>query len=592
MYSPNKNARGTTATRGGHFLKSDPYAFDAAFFSLTASEAIGTDPRQRIALEVAYEAFENAGMPMEKIKGSQTAVCIGASFSDYEAAIRRDVEYGPKYAGIGTTHEILANRISHDFDLHGPSMTVETACSSSLVAVHLACQSLRSGEADMAVAGGVHCLLNPDSTIMVSNLSFLSSSGHCRSFDQASDGYGRGEGCGIVIIKKLADAEQCGDPIRAIIRGSGVNSDGWTQGITLPNAKAQLSLVQDVYNTYGLDMASTQFVECHGTGTKVGDPNELQAIHGSIGLKASPSRQLIVGSVKPNIGHLEPSSGVAGLIKGVLAMENGMIPPQIHLDKLNPDIPFDEWNMLVPRKLTPWPVTEVKRVSVSSFGMGGTNAHVVLEGVNRRKSHLAPIEANGKVNREFSREKLALDKKRLYTFSASDRAGLERVAKTLAKHLHDLGPAASNPELLADLAYTLGERRSKLSWKATCFAENGLDLCERLESLKRDGAVRSMGEPRVGFVFTGQGAQWPGMGVALLERTVFGDSMAASARYLKECGCKWDLIEELERPASTSRLAKPQISQPLCTILQIALVDELRSWEVSPVSSVWAIHQE
>lgn len=539
-----------------------------------------------MALEVAYEAFENAGMPMEKIKGSQVAVCIGASFSDYEAAIRRDVEYAPKYAGVGTTHEILANRISHYFDLHGPSMTVETACSSSLVAIHLACQSVRSGEADMAIAGGVHCILNPDSTMMVSNLSFLSSSGRCRSFDEASDGYGRGEGCGIIVIEKLADAERNGDPIRAIIRGSGVNSDGWTQGITLPNAKAQLALIRDVYNTYGLDMASTQFVECHGTGTRVGDPAEIEAIHNTLGQKASPSRQLLVGSVKPNIGHLEPSSGVAGLIKGVLAMENGMIPPQIHLYKLNTGIPFDEWNIVVPRKLTPWPVAKVKRMSVSSFGMGGTNAHIVLEGINKREGLPVHVKGKGKANGDFSRKGLVLDKKRLYTFSASDRAGLERVAKSLAEQLNDLGPAASNPENLANLAYTLGERRSKLSWKTTCFAENALELREKLENLKGNGAVRSTGEPRIGFVFTGQGAQWPGMGVALLERTTFGESVAESTRYLKECGCEWDLIEELERLSSESRLAQPQISQPICTILQIALVDELKSWGLSPVRCV------
>ena len=561
-------------------MKSDPYAFDAAFFSLTTAEAIGTDPRQRIALEVAYEAFENAGFSMERVKGSQAAVCIGASFSDYEAAIRRDVEYGPKYAGVGTTQEILSNRISHFFDLHGPSMTVETACSSSLVAVHLACQSIRSGEADMAVAGGVHCILNPDSTIMVANLSFLSSSGRSRSFDEAGDGYGRGEGCGMIVIKKLADAERDHDPIRAIIRGSGTNSDGWTQGITLPNSEAQLALIRDVYNTFDLDMASTQFVECHGTGTKVGDPAELKAIYGTIGKRKTPSRPLLVGSVKPNIGHLEPSSGVAGLIKGVLAMEHGLIPPQIHLEKLNTSIPFDQWNIVVPQKLTPWPVSKVKQMSVSSFGMGGTNAHVVLEGVNKRKGNSFSTKLMGKTNG------LVFDKKRLYTFSASDRAGVERVAKSLAKYLEDIGPASSNPQTLANLAYTLSDRRSKLLWMATCVAEHGQELCEKLNTLKGDDAARAMGGPRIGFVFTGQGAQWPGMGVALLKRTVFRASIMDSAQFLKKCGCEWDVVEELERPSSESLLAQPHISQPICTILQMALVDELKSWGVSPVSCV------
>ena len=542
------------------------------------------DPRQRKVLEVAYEATENAGMPMEKIKGSQTAVFVGAALSDYEDSMRRDPEYSPKYAATGTYHEILANRISHYFDIHGPSMVVETACSSSLVAIHLACQSVRSGEASMAIAGGVHLVLKPDLTIQLSNLGFLSSSGHCRSFDDAGDGFARGEGCGIIVIKKLADAERDGDPIRAIIRGSGVNSDGWTQGITLPNAKAQAALIKYVYETNGLDMDSTQFIECHGTGTKVGDPAEIDAIHETLGRNASPSHRLLVGSVKPNIGHLEAGSAVAGLIKGVLAMEHGMIPPQIYLDKLNAGIPFDEWNIDVPRKLTRWPAADVKRMSVSSFAMGGTNAHVVLEGNDKRNGH--PLRMGGKANGGFFPKRLVLDKKRLYTLSAFDQPGLERVAKNLAEHLDSLGPAAFAPQNMANLAYTLGEHRSKLPWKTTCFAENGPELCEKLECLQKDIAVRSTGEPRIGFVFTGQGAQWPGMGVELLERKVFRNSVDKSAQYLQELCCEWDPIEELRRPSTESRIGQPHISQPICTILQIAFVDELESWGIVPVKCI------
>lgn len=282
-----------------------------------------------------------------------------------------------------------------------------------------------------------------------------------------------------------------------------MNSDGWTQGITLPNSKAQLALIKDVYDAYNLDMSSTQFVECHGTGTRVGDPAELGAIYETIGRKVSPARRLIVGSVKPNIGHLEPSAGVAGLIKGILSMEHSMIPPQIHLDQLNSRIPFEEWNMTVPRKLTPWPAAEVKQMSVSSFGMGGTNAHVVLEGSDNTDGH--PVSLRGKRDRDLSRKAPITDKKRMYAFSASDKAGLERVASTLTEDLESWGPAAFNPENLASLAYTLGERRSKLSWKSVCFAENGPELLEKLDTLKGDGAVRSTGTPRIGFVFTGQG---------------------------------------------------------------------------------------
>ena len=542
------------------------------------------DPGQRKVLEVAYEAFENAGMPMEKIKGSRTAVYIGAGVSDYEGSIRRDPEYVPKYTFTGTCHEILANRISHYFDIHGPSIVVETACSSSLVAIHLACQSVRSGEASMAIAGGVHLILKPEITIQLSNLGFLSSSGHCRSFDDSGDGFARGEGCGIIVIKKLVDAERNGDSIRAIIRGSGVNSDGWTQGITLPNTKAQAALIKDVYETNGLDMDSTQFVECHGTGTKVGDPAEIDAIHETLGRNASPFRRLLVGSVKPNIGHLEYGSAVAGLIKGVLAMEHGMIPPQIYLDKLNASIPFEEWNIEVPRKLTPWPAADVKRMSVSSFGMGGTNAHVVLEGNHKRKA--IPLYTGINTNGDLIPKRLALDKKRLYTLSAFDQAGLERVAKNLAEHLDSLGPAAFASENMANLAYTLGEHRSKLPWKTTVLAENGPELCAKLDCLKIDIAVRSTGEPRIGFVFTGQGAQWPGMGVELLERKVFRESVAKSAQYLQDLCCEWDPTEELRRPSTESRLGQPQISQPICTVLQIALVDELESWGIVPVKCI------
>lgn len=573
-------------TPGGHFVKEDVYAFDAAFFNLPASEAVAMDPRQRMALEVAYELFESAGMPFEKVKGSQTAVYIGAGLSDYEASIQRDPEYAPKYALTGVSHEILANRISHFFDIHGPSMTVETACSSSLVAIHLACQSVRNGEADMAVAGGVNLILNPEMTIQLSNLGFLSPFGHCRSFDNDGDGYGRGEGCGLILIKKLADAERDGDPIRAVIRGSGINSDGWTQGITLPSVDAQAALIRDVYKNFGLDMESTQFVECHGTGTKAGDPVEVRAIHETLGLKANAARKLIVGSVKPNIGHLEAGAAVAGVIKGILAMENGMIPPQIYLNKLNEGIPFDDWNIHVPQKLTPWPVAETKRMSVSSFAMGGTNAHVILEGVDKRKGH--PLLTNGSATTGsvFGTKEPVLDKKRLFTFSASDQAGLERVGKTLADHLDSLGPLASDPAYIANLAYTLGEGRSKLSWKTTCLADNGFDLREKLESFKGANAVRSSGEPRIGFVFTGQGAQWAGMGAELLERKAFGESFRKSNEYLKECGCEWDAIEELTRPAAESRVSQPEVSQPMCNILQVALVDELRAWGVNPSKCV------
>lgn len=268
FHHPRSNALNTTRTKGGHFLAEDVDVFDAAFFNITYAEAIAMDPQQRLTLEVAYEAFENAGIPIERLANSKTGCFVGSSSSDYRETLFRDPESAPQYTLLGVTSELLSNRLSWFFDLHGPSMTVQTACSSGLVALHLACQSLRSGESEMAVAGGVNLMLNPDFTMYLSNLSFISKQGHSRSFDAEGDGYARGEGCGIVVLKRLNDAARDGDPIRAIIRASGVNSDGLTQGITTPSAEVQAMLIREVYTTAGLDMDSTQYVEAHVSDKK------------------------------------------------------------------------------------------------------------------------------------------------------------------------------------------------------------------------------------------------------------------------------------------------------------------------------------
>lgn len=303
-------------------MKQDPHVFDAAFFNITAAEAISLDPKQRIALEVAYEAFENAGKTLKQVAGTTTACFVGSSMSDYRDAVVRDFAHNPKYHVLGTCEEMIANRISHFFDIHGPSATVHTACSSSLVAIHLACQSLLSGDAEMALAGGVGMILTPDGTMQLNNLGFLNPEGHSRSFDKDAGGYGRGEGCGILVLKKLDKALEDGDNIRAVIRASGVNSDGWTQGITMPSSEAQAALIKHVYETRGLDYGATQYVEAHvsilfvysihrililvqGTGTKAGDPVETGAIHRTIGQGASKTRKLWVGSLKPNVSSIK-----------------------------------------------------------------------------------------------------------------------------------------------------------------------------------------------------------------------------------------------------------------------------------------------
>lgn len=585
FYHPNTSRTNTIPTKGGHFLKQDPYVYDAAFFNITATEAVALDPKQRIAMEVTYEALENANLSLQDISGTQTTCYIGSAVSDYRDAVIRDFMQNPKYHLLGTGEEMISNRISHFLNIHGPSATVATACSSSLMATHMAVQSIKSGEADMAITGGVGLMLTPDFTTHLANLSFLNPAGQSRAFDESAGGYGRGEGCGIIILKRLDKALADGDSIRSIIRATGANSDGYTQGVTMPSLEAQAALIKRVYESHGLDFGSTQYVEAHGTGTKAGDPIEAEAIYTTIGKGSSGKRKgkLWIGSAKPNIGHLEPAAGVASIIKGVLALEHGLIPPNVRFHNPNPAIPFGEWNMAVPTELTPWPVAQTKRVSVNGFGMGGTNGHVVLEAFNP-----APIangtakllNLNGPVSKPHS-------KARLFTFSSHDQAGFKRQAAALVEHLASLGPAASRPEYLANLAHTLSGARSRLSWRATCVADNALDLREYLTTRPGEGASRdtssSDGPKRIGFVFTGQGAQWARMGVEMLDRPVFGASVTKSAQFLRDMGCTWDPVTELLRSQEEgSRLGQPEISQPICSVLQIALVDELRAWGVTP----------
>ncbi|KIW32671.1 uncharacterized protein PV07_04200 [Cladophialophora immunda] len=558
-------------TKGGYFLKQDLYEWDAAFFNITAAEAMALDPRQRIAMEVTYEALENAGMPLQKVSGSQTACYMGSSMSDYRDSVSRDFQNYPKYHILGMSDEMIANRISHFLNIHGPSATVQTACSSSLVSTHIACQSLQLGESDMAIAGGVGLILGTEGSSHLNNLGFLNPAGHSRSFDADAAGYGRGEGCGVLILKRLETAIQDGDNIRAVIRASGVNSDGWTPGVTMPSLTAQAALIKNVYGRNGLDYGSTQYVEAHGTGTKAGDPVETSAIHKTIG-QSKWRKRLYVGSVKPNIGHLEAAAGVASIIKGVLALEHGMIPPNLNFTKPNPAIPLDEWNMVVPTRLTPWPAAPTKRMSISGFGMGGTNAHIVLDGYNLPAKTTNGVSASRKST-----------SKRLFLLSSQDKAGFQRVGQSLSEYLGSLGAAASSPAYLSNLAHTLAKARSGLAWRDAIIAENAAELRERLTRSLGEGAVRAPNSsPRIGFVFTGQGAQWARMGIELMDRSVFSASIARSAQYLRDLGCDWDPVNELSAFEKDSRLGMPLISQPICTVLQIGLVDELRSWGVTP----------
>ncbi|KAI1499235.1 hypothetical protein F5X99DRAFT_390720 [Biscogniauxia marginata] len=366
-------------SRGAYFINEDPGAFDAPFFSVTAAEAASMDPMQRWTLEAAYRAFENSGIPVENLKGSRMAVFSASMTDDYSRMAARDPENAARTAITGTFPSILPNRLSWYFDLLGPSVHVDTACSGSLVAIDLACQSIRSGDASSALVTGSNLILGPDGFLLLSSLNFLSPDSKCYSFDHRANGYARGEGVVAIVLKRLSDAVRDGDMIRSVIRSTGTNQDGHTPGLTQPSPEAQESLIRHVYKKANLSFEYTRYVEAHGTGTPVGDPIEMKAIGRVFRAHRSAEEPLFVGSVKANIGHLEGCSGLAGIIKSILILEKGIIPPNALFEKINSDIDIDFYHTVVPVESISWPSDGLRRISVNSFGFGGTNTHVVLD---------------------------------------------------------------------------------------------------------------------------------------------------------------------------------------------------------------------
>ncbi|KAF4345876.1 polyketide synthase [Fusarium beomiforme] len=559
------NKLNTTIAEGGHFLSENIAAFDASFFNIAPIDAKSMDPQQRMLLEVVYEGLESAGIRLKDTIGSDTSCYVGTFTRDWSDMLMRDPESAPKYSGAGIGSGMQANRVSWFFDWHGPSLTLDTACSSSLVALHLACQSIREGVSKVAVAAGTTLMLNPDMPMWMSNMSFLSSDGLSKSFDASADGYGRGEGIAAVIVKSLDQAVRDRDPIRAIIRGTGINHDGHTPGITLPSPSAQADLISSVYKKAGLDYDDTMYFEAHGTGTSAGDSVELQAIGASVSRSRDTGKILIVGSVKSNIGHTEGAAGLAAFIKAVLVVEKGLIPPNIHLNNPNPKIPFEKLHIKVPTSQISWPSSGVRRASVNSFGYGGTNAHAILDDSSSYFEHLH-VEGS-------------------HTTATSWNTGLGSTASS------DAGVSADSGVLVdcADtqgLALTLATRRSILPWKSFIVAGDMDELLVQLSSSEFK-PVRSLNKPRLAFVFTGQGAQWPGMGRELFAYPVFRASIVAADHYLKhELGCPWSAVEEFSRSDSASHLNQAKFAQPLSTILQVALVELLKSWGIEPVAVI------
>ncbi len=380
LYDPNPEAPGRMTTRWGGFLDQALDSFDATFFGISAREARRMDPQQRLMLEVAYEALEDAGQIRAGLSGSRTGVFIASYHNDYAHMQSADLTSVDAYTSTGTAHSIVANRVSYFLNLQGPSMTVDTACSSSLVAVHLACQSLRSGECELALAGGVSLMLSPEVTISLSKWGFMAPDGRCKTFDAKADGFVRGEGCGVIVLKRLAEALADGDRILAVVRSSAVNQDGRTSVLTAPSGLAQQAVIRQAIDSGQLNPWEITCVEAHGTGTSLGDPIEVEALAEVYGKHHPEGQVCALGSVKTNLGHLEAAAGVAGLMKVVLSMLHGAIPPHLHFSLLNPHISLDGTPFVIPTRLLDWPRGARRRIAgVSSFGFGGTNAHVILE---------------------------------------------------------------------------------------------------------------------------------------------------------------------------------------------------------------------
>lgn len=577
-YHPAPGKHGCINTEGGYFLHEDPARFDAPFFNMTVQEATALDPQQRLLLECTFEAFESSGMTKEGVAGKDIGVFVGGSFADYEVNNTRDIDTAPTYQATGCAPAMQSNRLSYYFDLRGPSMTVDTACSSSLVALHSAMQSLRNGESSSAVVAAAHLNLTPDFFVTMSNTQLLNDAGKTFAFDhRAISGFARGEGAGSIVLKPLNAAIRDGDVIRAVIHNSGVNQDGKTNGITVPNGRAQSDLIKQVYAKAGLDPAECGFSECHGTGTKVGDPIEVAGIHEALGAGRSPRSPLFIGSVKSNVGHLEGASGIVSVIKAAMMLEKGMLLPNANFETANPNIPLNEYNMKVPTSTRPWPRGK-KYVSVSNYGFGGANAHVVLgaapKGLKTTMTTVASLD-------EAPKDPLC----KLFVLSAHDSQALQKKITDLGIFLEQR-PEVFEKLLAGNVAYTLGERRSHLPCRIAIAAVSSDELGQSLATTKVP-TFRARNEPTLGFVFTGQGAQWAAMGAELArDYPIFEAALDKADDTLRGLGADFSLKEEMMKPAEQSLINAAHICQPACTALQIALTMLLSSWGVHPAAVV------
>ncbi len=560
------------SARWGGFLE-DVEAFDPLFFGISPREATRMDPQQRLLLEVAWEALERAGQAPQSLQGSRTGVFVGISTSDYAQRQFGNRALLDAYAGTGNAHSIAANRLSYVLGLRGPSMAVDTACSSSLVAVHLACQSLRARECDLALAGGVNLILSPELTLAFTEAGMMAADGRCKTFDASADGYVRSEGCGVILLQRLSDARASGAPILAVIRGSAVNHDGLSNGLTAPSGTAQQDVIQQALRQARLTPEQIGYVEAHGTGTPLGDPIELTALTAALSPGRESGQRCLIGSAKSNIGHLEAAAGIAGLMKAVLALGHGEVPPQVHLRQLNPHIALDAERFQIPTRAEPWPQPPGARVAgVSAFGFGGTNAHVIL-------GEPPPLHSDAPHTPERGSHVL--------TLSARSDAALRVMARQYHEHL-----ARPDAPALADVCFTANTGRNTWPHRLAVTASSNADLSARLESFAQGraapglhhGEVKRGAAPRVVFLYPGQGTQYPGMGRQLFDSApVFREALERCDALLRPHLDVPLLSVLFPAPDSDAALIhQTRYTQPALFALGYALTELWRSWGITP----------
>ncbi|GJC78246.1 reducing polyketide synthase DEP5 [Colletotrichum liriopes] len=578
-YHPDLSRPGSFSAMGGYFLDEDPVDFDPSFFNITPVEAQWLDPQQRKVLEVCYEALENAGVSLEAAAGSNTGVYLATFTSDYQQISIFERDFRHNYAATGVDPGIISNRINNTFNLHGPSCVINTACSSSVYAIHNACHALRSRDCTAALAVGSNLVMIVDQHMNTAKLGVLSPTSECHTFDERADGYGRAEGIGALYLKRLSDAIRDKDVIRGVIRSSAVNTNGKVEGmgITYPNALGQEKVLRHAYKRANLNPSKTAYLECHGTGTPTGDPIEVRAVSLGMNDTRSIGKPLLLGAVKASIGHSEAASGIFATMKAALMTENAQIPGVYGFEKLNPNIKAKEWNVEIVRDLMPWPAEfDVRRASVSSFGYGGTNAHLVIESIES----ICPWYEHGKPIATAKYDYGKIDRPLLVTMSAHDQ-------KTLRRNIQAHSQIAGD-YYLVDMAYSLNERRTQLNSRGYVLVDDG-HQAEAFNTAKFSYGTK-LGRPaRIGFIMTGQGAQWARMGYeAMRIFPQFAETLHALDRVLKQIEPvpTWSLTTILEQTAESSRVGEAEISQPVCTAIQIAIIDLFASWGIEPEVTV------